>query len=74
MTSKYGVIAPTTMPSPSSRIPFSSAIPPRSTSNDGAASRSRSTGSRLCPPAMILASSPPSANAETASSTDPGLT
>ncbi len=74
MISKYGVIAPTTMPSPSSRIPRSSAIPPRSMSSDGAASRSRSTGRRLWPPAMILASSPPWVNAVTASSTDEGLT
>ena len=35
----------------------------------GAASRSRSTGSRLCPPASTLASSPASASARTASST-----
>ena len=35
--------------------------PPRSTSRVGAASRSRSTGSRLCPPARTLASSPAAA-------------
>ena len=52
-----------TIRSPSSRMPRSSAMPPRSMSTDGAASRSRSTGSRLCPPARILASSPPSASA-----------
>ena len=67
-TSKYGVIAPMTIASPSSRTPLSESILAKSISSSGAASRSFITGSRLCPPAMILASSPPSASSCSASS------
>ena len=74
MTSWCVAIAPIAIRSPSSRMRRSSEIPPRSISMDGAASRSRSTGMRLCPPARILASSPASCSAATASSTVPGLT
>ena len=55
------VIAPITMASPSSRMPRSESMPPRSMTTSGALSRIRRTGSRLCPPAMIFASSPCSA-------------
>ena len=57
------VIAPMTIASPSSRMPRRDSIRPRSMTTSGALSRIRSTGSRLCPPAMILASSPCSASA-----------
>ena len=63
-----------TTASPSSRTPRSSATLVRSTTVSGAASRSRMTGISDCPPARILASSPPSASAWSASSTVDGRT
>jgi len=71
-TTACGVIAPITIASPSSRTPRSESMRPRSMIISGALSRIRSTGSRLCPPAMIFASSPCSASAARASSTEVG--
>jgi len=68
------VMAPITSASPASRTPASSPSRPMSTSRLGKASRSRSSGSRLCPPAITLASSPPPSSACTASASDEGRT
>ena len=72
--SEWVVIAPITSASPSSRTPRRLSIRPRSITISGALSRIRSTGRRLCPPAMIFASSPCSASAFSASSTEVGAT
>ncbi len=73
-TSWCVVIAPITRASPSSRTPRNSPMFVRSMTVVGAAIRNRSTGSRLWPPARILASSPASARARTASSAVDGAT
>jgi hypothetical protein len=63
----WRVIAPATSWPFSRRLPVSSATPLTSMRCAGRASRSASMGTRLCPPARTLASSPYSARAETAS-------
>ena len=74
MTSLCVVAAPISSESPASVTPSISAIRPQSTSTFGAANRIRSNGSNDCPPVITLASSPPSASAATASSTEVGRT
>src|ERR1700754_3245284 len=55
-TSVWVVIAPMVMPSPSTLMPFSSAMALRSTMSDGSARRWRRVGSKVWPPAMNLPS------------------
>ena len=57
------VMAPMTRSSPSSEIPCSSEILPRSMTISGALRRIRRMGSNDCPPASTLASSPPAVSA-----------
>ena len=70
MISRWVVVAPTTIRSPSTLIP-ESPRPDRSTTTVGLFSRCFSTGMKVCPPASALASG--SARAATASATVPGL-
>ena len=69
-TSACVVIAPITIASPSFLMPFSSAMPPRSTSVPGLARRSFIAPTRLWPPASALP--PVFASAAAASATDFG--
>ena len=74
MTSACVAIEPMTMASPSSVMSVKPGMRRRSTTFSGALSRIRRTGSRLWPPARTLASSPASARAERASSSESGAT
>src|SRR3546814_894086 len=65
------VMAPMTSLPPSSRMPFRSLMPPRSTRSEGLARRCFRVGMRVMPPAMNLPSLAP-ASALTASSTEAG--
>ena len=66
--------APSRIVSPSDETSLSSSSWRRSTISDGAAIRSFISGISECPPASTFASSPPSASAFSASSSEPGAT
>jgi len=63
LTSACRVIAPMTMVSPSSLMPFSAGIAPRSISCEGLARRIFKVGIKVMPPATSLASASPSPRA-----------
>jgi hypothetical protein len=73
-TAWWFVIAPIRAIPLSARTPARPGTRRRSTSSDGAASRSFISGTSECPPAMILASSPPSRSAARAPSSESGAT
>ena len=70
-TSAWGVMAPMVTVSPSTVIPLSSAMLPRSTTSDGLARRSFRIGSSVWPPARKVPSPAPLI-ATAASSSDDG--
>ena len=69
-TASWTVIAPTVTAPPDTWMPLSSATAARSTTSEGCARRCFRVGSRVMPPAISTASSPP-ATLAAASATEP---